>query len=54
MNNQKNTFQLNIIKRFNPLIIYLNKSDYLIKLQKLTTTVVDKQPKNRRKTDGDD
>ena len=54
MNNQKNTYQLHIIKCFNPLIIYLNKSDYLMKLQKLTTTVVDKQPKNRRKADGDD
>ena len=54
MNNQKNTFQLNIIKSFNLLIIYLSNSDYLIKLQKLKTIVVDKQPKNKRKTDGDD
>ena len=51
MNNQKNTYQLNIIKRFNPLIIYLRNSDYLIKLQKLMTIVVDKQPKNKRETD---
>ena len=54
MSNQKNTYQLNIIKRFNSLIIYLSNSDYLIKLQKLMTLVVDKQPKNRRETDGDD
>ena len=54
MNNQKNTYQLNIIKSFNPLIIYLSNLDCLIKLQKLMTIVVDKQPKNRRETDGDD
>ena len=48
MSNQKNTYQLNIIKRFNSLIIYLSNSDYLIKLQKLMTLVVI----NNRKTGG--